>query len=445
MPELQWHSNKYSKQDNKMFTKLIKFKNIFSKWMHFFIVGIVLCYNSGCKSVPPVPAPKLMVSQASIEKLPPTILEGIKKLKKEHERNAVINLTQIAVTALKERDSIPTALQPALIDNPLDLAIKRIEDVYADTPESKKARSLWHDEETKNFKGEPYERTFVFLLRGLRYYENGDFENAMACFKSGILQDSLSTEGKYNADMATFEWLIGLCHLRLGETKDMNESFQRALKIRKDLKLPRKRNNTLIICFAGSAPMKIRTGEYKEILLIKKGKCLTTKISVSKATLGENPFYKYAVLLEDIFFQATTRGGRLIDKINEYKATVKNDTKVVGNVAILLGATAIGTALILAAAQSGNGALIITVGSVGVALVVIGIAAHVTALAMKTKADIRTIRGIPSRIYIWSGDVLPGQRILGIKRTNVAKYNLKFKKANIEYGNNHNVVYVFCP
>ena len=192
-----------------------------------------------------------MVSQASINKLPPAISKAIKKLKKEHERNAVINLTEIAVASLKEGDSIPPKLKSVLIDNPLDLAIKRIEDVYSNTPEAKKARSLWHDEGTKNFKGEPYERTFVFLLRGLRYYENGNFENAMACFKSGILQDSLSTEGKYRADMATFEWLIGLCHLRMQETKDMDEAFNRAFNIRKGLKMPRKRNNTLVVCFAG--------------------------------------------------------------------------------------------------------------------------------------------------------------------------------------------------
>ena len=127
------------------------------------------------------------------------------------------------------------------------------------------------------------------------------------------------------------------------------------------------------------------------------------------------------------------------------KATVKNDTKVVGNIAIILGATAMGTAIILAAAQSGNGPLIIVMGSVGAALVAIGIIAHIVALSIKTKADIRTIRGIPSRIYVWSGDVLPGLRMLGIKRANKTKYNLTFKKANIEYGNNHNVVYVFCP
>ncbi len=430
-----------------MFTKWTDFKkDIFSTWLNFFIVGIILCHTPGCKSVPPVPAPKLMVSQAGIRKLPPVLAKQVKKLEKEYERNAVINLTEIALISLKERDSIAPELWPALIDNPLDLAIKRIEDVYSDTPEAKKARSLWHDEESKNFKGEPYERTFVFLLRGLRYYENGDFENAMACFKSGILQDSLSVEGKYRADIAIFEWLIGLCHLRMGETKDMDEAFRRASNIRKNLKLPRERNNTLVIYFAGSAPVKKRTGEYKEILLIEKGKCFSAEISLSKPALGRSPFYKYAVLLEDVFFQATTRGGRLIDKINEYKATVKNDTKVVGNIAIFLGATAMGTAIILAAAQSGNGGLIIAMGAVGLGLVALGIAAHLTALAMKTKADIRTIKGIPSRIYVWSGDVLPGLRMLGIKRSNIlSKSKLTFKKANIEYGNNHNVVYVFCP
>ncbi|MEI8246006.1 MAG: hypothetical protein WCI51_09260 [Lentisphaerota bacterium] len=423
----------------------IKIHNIFGNYiltclLNSLITGAVLFYCSGCATARP--APKLNASPEDMQKLPPAVSNKVKKLETQDERNSVINLTEVAIDSINHRYSMPKKLWPALIDEPLDLAIKRIEEVYSNTPEANKARSLWHEEETKDFKGEPYERVFVLMLRGLRYYENGDYDNAIACFKSSILQDSLATEGKFNADISLAEWMTGLCHMRLGEKSEADEAFKRAESIRPSLKLPKESHNTIIVFFAGAGPVKKRTGKYEEILLFEKGMCNTLNIKLSTPTLGSLPSFRNALMIEDLFFQAVTRGGRAIDLINQYKSTVKDDTKIVGNIAILLGLTAVGTALIVAA--SGNPVLIIPLGSAGLGLIALGIGAHVTATMIKTKADIRTISGVPDRIFIWSGNILPGKRMLGIRPLDMANQgSMIFHETFIQYGNKHNVVYVF--
>jgi len=429
---------------------LIKWLN-FQKRSFFFpvlqllLTVAVMNFFVGC-STPIRHAPKINLSKTEISKQPYSVVKSIKKLEKEQERNAVLNLTDLAMTALSQKDKISPANLKELVDKPLDLAIKRIEDVYADTPEAKKARSLWHDEATKDFKGEPYERSFVFFIRGLRYYEAGDFDNAIACFKSGNIQDSLSTEGKFNADMANMEWMIGLCHQKLGEVEDAKEAFKRARKHRPDLLIPDKNDNAIIIFFAGTGPLKKQTGKYKDILLFQSGKNIAKIIMTSYIQLGLNPSYHSAKLFEDVFFQATTRGGRGIDKINKNKSTVKDNTKIIGNVTILLGLIALGIALMSAAASSGDWKVAAIIGGIGLALIAIGIGAHITAKMMRTKADIRTLKTIPNKLLIQSAKLIPGSRLVGILTASLKKSeNLRFKKSFIHPNNHHNIVYVFCP
>jgi len=48
-----------------------------------------------------------------------------------------------------------------LAEQSFDEAIRGIEAVYANDPGAARARSLWHEEGTKDFKGEPYERVMA--------------------------------------------------------------------------------------------------------------------------------------------------------------------------------------------------------------------------------------------------------------------------------------------
>jgi tetratricopeptide (TPR) repeat protein len=437
----------YLKKGCVMLIKWLDFqkKSVFFPSFQLLLTTVVVSFLVGC-STPPRPAPKLGLPAKEISNLPKSVVANIKILEKEQERNAVLNLTDTAVSALAEKNKIAPNTLKMIVDKALDLAIDRIEDVYADTPEAKKARSLWYDEDSKDFKGEPYERSFVFIVRGLRYYEAGDFDNAIACFKSGILQDSLSVEGKFNADMASLEWMIGLCHQKLGEVEDAKDAFNRATKIHPNLLPPDKDDNAVVIFFVGNGPIKNQTGKYKDILLLEPGISQSELIMTSYAQLGIRPSFNTAKLFEDVFFQATTRGGRAIDEINKYKSTVKDNAKIIGNISILLGFTAVGTALLLAAAKSGNGDAMIIIGGVGLGLIAAGLGAHGIALLVKTKADIRTFKSIPGKIMVWSGRMIPGARLLGVLTSDMtSKSNLGFKNVFINPDDNHNVIYVFSP
>ncbi len=414
---------------------------------HLFATSSLVAYLFGCSTTPP-PAPEIVPAQHA-DKIPEVFQNRLSSLKNEMDRNAVVNLTDIAVTGMNNGLSLSEDQRKFLIDRPLDLAIERIEDIYSNTPEAQKALSYWHDENSKPFKGEPYERSFVFLLRGLRYYEVGDYGNAMACFKSGILQDSLSVEGKYNADMATFEWLIGLCEMKLGEGLAAVDSFKRAKELVQALPVPKYTDNTLVVVFSGTGPLKEQSGKYQDILVFTQKDVGTTQVELSKPSFGRLPVFYEAAMSDDMYFQATTRGGRPIDQVNEYKAIVKDTTKSVGWAFIIAGALCLGTALILASSKSGNGDATIIMVSVGGGLIVIGVTGHIVALCIKTKADTRNIAHVPGKIHLWSGLVSPGEQEIPVKITNVvdgtsnASPQLIFQKCIVSPNKKNNVVLVF--
>jgi tetratricopeptide (TPR) repeat protein len=75
-----------------------------------------------------------------------------------------------------------------------DSALDSIEGMFANTENAAKARSLWYEEGAKDYKGEPYERAMAYYYRGLLYLAEGDYENARASFRGGILQDAFADQ-----------------------------------------------------------------------------------------------------------------------------------------------------------------------------------------------------------------------------------------------------------
>ena len=49
-----------------------------------------------------------------------------------------------------------------LAEQAFDVALVGIEQVYAETESAEKARSVWHAEAVKDFKGEPFERVMSY-------------------------------------------------------------------------------------------------------------------------------------------------------------------------------------------------------------------------------------------------------------------------------------------
>src|SRR5690554_6357288 len=113
------------------------------------VLGLASCTSTGPTQYQP-----LALNQQEQEALgdKPAYLRPLyQKLFEEGKRNEVLNRMEIG-TAAFYRGDIDLAR-----DN-FDAALEVIETVYADNDSAAKARSLWHEEGRKDFKGEPYER-----------------------------------------------------------------------------------------------------------------------------------------------------------------------------------------------------------------------------------------------------------------------------------------------
>ena len=104
----------------------------------------------------------------------------------------------------------------------------RIEAIYADNAKAEAARSKFTKENAKDFKGEPYERAMAYYYRGLAYLAEGDYENARASFKGGMLQDTLAANEKYNADFASLAFLEGWSSQCMGRKDAAASAFAEA-------------------------------------------------------------------------------------------------------------------------------------------------------------------------------------------------------------------------
>ena len=100
----------------------------------------------------------------------------------------------------------------------------------------------------------------AYYYRGLLYILKGDYENARASFKGGLLQDTMAEEAIYQADFALLIFLEGWSSLMLGDWDMAKESFQEVKKFRPDFVIPPRNHNVLLIAETGNAPQKMAVG-----------------------------------------------------------------------------------------------------------------------------------------------------------------------------------------
>ena len=301
-------------------------------------------------------------------------------------RDAVLNGYAIAVRAI-EKGRYEEA------ERVLDAMILELEGSSAGDKAARRARSKFHREEAKRFRGEPYEQAMIFLLRGLLYMREGDYENARAAFRSGALVDRSSLdappEEQYHDDLAEMDYLEGLCNLLLGDYR-AGECLERARKNARHAGAvldPPEGFNTVAVFFSGKGPTKYQAGQYGEVLRFLPGD--GTGDAVELAVNGQ-AMAKAPGPLDNMTFQATTRGGREIDGILRGKAIFKTGTGVAG-----VAAVAAGTALV--ARQHDNDAAL----GAGIGLIIAGLVATGVSAATKPDADIRAIRPIPDDVYVF--------------------------------------------
>jgi hypothetical protein len=311
----------------------------------------------------------------------------------------------------------------------LDDVLLTLGGIYGTDKDAKKARSYFHAEAKKTFIGEPYERSMAYIYRGILYWMDGELDNARACFRSAEFEDSDVEEHQYAGDWVLPEYLDGLATTKLGG--DGSDAFKRAQAMAKGVKLPPylPHANALFFIEFGPGPVKYATGKYKEELRFN-----TPVSPVTSAELKVDALKIPVAPTDDVCFQATTRGGRVMDHILGNKAVFKSATETAGNVALIGG--------LATAAASGDR----TTQQVGLGIALAGLVSKIISAATVPAADTRTWDNLPQYLSFASVPLPVGQHVATVQFLSPAgqvRANLtKTLNLNITTTNRDTVVFV---
>jgi tetratricopeptide (TPR) repeat protein len=324
---------------------------------------------------------------------------------------------------------------------------------YQNVQLEKRATSAFGAEMEKVYRGDPYEQATAYLLLALVLADKGDYDNALAACKSGILADSDASENLFDSDLALLHALEAKCHLMRGEPQafetcrnaaaksvqltsaQVRDDFSRRQDLLALLKMSRKERkkvgekrkddeiraeiqrlsatldrrmasvqaaellgplysgdyNVLVLVPQGRIVEKTRSGSASEVVVFKKyaGTGQKPHLLLNGGPLDGGHCVATAV---DLDFQATTRGGRRMDAILRGKAASKATTREVGKAVTDVGSDVGGVA------------------GLGVAL--IGAAMQGAAAAMSAEADTRCWQTLPRQFQIYALKMGPGEHVV---------------------------------
>jgi hypothetical protein len=274
----------------------------------------------------------------------------------------------------------------------LDDALTTLGGIYGKDASAKKARGYFTAEAKKTFIGEPYERSMAYVYRGILYWMDGELDNARACFRSAEFEDSDAADKTYAGDWVLPDYLDGLASAKMGG--DGSDAFDRAQGSAKNLKLPAYDTaaNVLFFFEFGPGPAKVAGGEYGEQLRfsVPPPNVASVHLKIDTTEVPVAP-------TDDLGFQATTRGGRVMDHVLGNKAVFKSTTDTIGNVALIGG---LGTA-----AFSHDR----TAQQVGLGVALAGLVGKAISAATAPEADVRTCDNLPRFVSFATIPLSPGE------------------------------------
>ena len=300
-----------------------------------------------------------------------------------------------------------------------------LEELY-DPESERKALSKWHGEVNKVFKGSPYEMATFYALMSLACAERGDYEDAWRCVQNGLLHDSDVAEEKYRSDDALLLYLGSVFADKIGEV----DSAEQCRKRLKDALAARNiavadiakygnsaygallgesasKPNVFVVFWTGTPPQYGRAGEYGEKRTILSG--LESAADFMTVSVDGNAEMPVPRKIGDINFQATTRGGRVMDNILADKAEFKQDMKNFKEVSV--GISGVFFAASTATFNSSKEMLIISGGlaAAGVAFLVVDGVCYVFYDTTDPRADIRTWKTLPGQLDVIPLCLAPGK------------------------------------
>lgn len=285
----------------------------------------------------------------------------------------------------------------------LDDAIARIGGIITNDAAAAKARGLFASESSKTFIGEPYERVMAYYYRGILYWRDGQPDNARACFRSGQVIDSDPEHANYDADYVLLDYLDGLASAKLAA--DGSDAHTRAqAHAGEKIVLPpyNPAANVLVFAEYGYGPRKYAAGEYGEQLRFRVA---DSPSKSARLVLDGGRMIVPLPAYDDLGYQATTRGGRVMDHILGNKAFFKTSTNVAGDVA-LVGAV---IASDQARRRKWQGKDNDDANAAAVGLGILGVIGKIASAATTPDADTRQWDNLPQRLSFAAVKLPPGQ------------------------------------
>jgi tetratricopeptide (TPR) repeat protein len=302
-----------------------------------------------------------------------------RQLYRDGEWNAVLNYQQLGLAAMASGDF-------EVARRSLDEAISRVEQIYAGDENAKRALSVFNAEKVKDFKGEPYERAMTYFYRGLLYSRDGDYENARAAFLAADLQDTMAEQESFAGDFGMMKYLAGWASSCAGDDARAKVLIQEAKQADSSIAgLPDAPGKAIVLIDSGLGPVKGTGGKHKELLVFERGGGPDDAVYV-KSGSDELRDLKTA---GDVYFQASTRGGRQVDGVLAGKARFKDNADTVGTVATDVGQVAMLTGL---ASDHSN-----LVGA-GAIIGLVGLFAKGVSAATTPTADTRAWQSLPAAV-----------------------------------------------
>lgn len=346
-------------------------KNVSSSAWSAIIALFGTLVLAGCASAP---------QRANILETGDPVIDGNAQLAAARPQDRVLWEYRIAAAAMRAGNYAEAKAK-------LDDAILNMGGIIANSADAKKARSLFAAESSKLFIGEPYERVMAYYYRGILYWKDGQPDNARACFRTGEFIDSDAENESYRSDYVLLDYLDGFASEKLHA--DGADAFKRAEANAKGTALPQYRPDANVLVFAefGVGPRKYAGGEYGEQL-----RFMTSESPVRSAALTVDGRTIALPAYDDLNYQATTRGGRVMDYILGNKAVFKRTTNTVGDVAL------IGSAVAADNIRRYNGSKNHDAENAAIALGAIGLIGKLASAATTPHADIRAWDNLPQRL-----------------------------------------------
>jgi hypothetical protein len=360
------------------------FSPFMSRWS-LHVPRSALCFSAaillfaGCATAP---TPQVVLTGDAL-------VDGNAQLAAARPKDRALWEYRVAATALR-RDQPEEA--KAKLDSALALAAANYGDVNA---EAAKSRRLFRRESDKPFVGEPYERAMAHYYRSILYWRDGEPDNARALLRTAQLLDSDTEDKTYAGDYVLFDYLDGYASAKLGG--DGSDALARA---RANAKAQSRATppdydtqaNVMLFVEYGQAPRKYAGGEHGEQLRFfnDKYRTVSARLQVAGKTILL-PAY------DDLHYQATTRGGRVMDHVLGNKAVFKQRTEDIGDVALV---GAIGTATYGTGKDKDEAAL---------ALAAVGVLSKIASAATTPDADTRTWDNLPQSLSFAALRLPPGE------------------------------------